>query len=443
MKRLPALFLIALAQCGADDHDTSTSPSSESFGPPIAQNPWSAPSENATQHGDTGASDSSLLPGPGPGAVDVAKLDLLAVCPSILPLRSGRMVAVCTQVLDQTPTAVLFDPEAMSTLAKLSLGKGSLFGGVYPYLDERDRLVVVDAENRLLRIATDELRIEQSTPLPVTNDHVVGLIPDYEGRDWFVSERGVLGHVTREGVIATLALGERVSNSLASAPSGVALVSDQALYLLSAGPTVRARIPYDRGTTRKPGQLSWSSGTTPTFFGPRTGSDYVAITDNALPMKLLVVKNDGAPVCTLPLPGLDGTENSPIGAGRSVIVTSTFGYEYPALPTDAGPATPAPFVGGITRVDVGADEASCKLVWSQPLRSVALPKLSVPEGLIYTMAQRDDGFAFSVLDADDGALVGQQLLPGIPAPMQLSPTIAPGRRVFQGTLTSILRVSPR
>jgi hypothetical protein len=443
MKRLHAWFLLALAHCGSDAHDTSTSSSSASWGPPIAQNPFSAPSENATQHGDTGASDTSILPGPGAGPVALARLDVLAVCPSILPLRSGKMIAVCTQVLDQTPTVISFDPEAMTAIAKLSLGKGSLFGGVYPYLDERDRLVVVDAANNLLRITTDVLRVEQSTTLPLVDDHVVGLVPDYEGRDWFVSERGVVGTVGRDGAIATLALGERVSNSLASAPSGVALVSDQALYLLGAGPTVRARIPYDRGAARKPGQLSWSSGTTPTFFGPRTGSDYVAITDNALPMKLVVVKSDGTPVCTLPLPGLDGTEDSPIGAGKSVIVTSTFGYEYPALPVDAGPATPAPFVGGITRVDVADDEASCRVVWSQTLRSVALPKLSLADGLIYTMAQRDDGFAFSVLDAEDGALVSQQLLAGIPAPMQLSPTIAPGRRMFQGTLTSILRIAPR
>jgi hypothetical protein len=450
MKRLHVLVLFTLAQCSGAEHESSTSPNTATeLGPPIAQNPWSAPSEFATQHGDTGASDTSPLAGPGKGPIELARLDLFAACPSILPLRSGRMVAVCVQVLNQTPAAFLFDPDAMTKLAQRDLGKGSIFGGVYPYLDERDRLVVVDADNNLLRLATDDLHVEQATPVALdAGDHVVGLIPDYQGRDWFASERGTIGTVSREGAIATLALpaGERVTNSLASAPSGVALVSDHALYLLggAAGgaPSTRARGPYDHGSARKPGQLTWSSGTTPTYFGPRTGSDYVAITDNALPMKLRVVRNDGAPVCTLELPGLDGTENSPIGAGRSVFVTSTYGYQYPALPPGEDPSIAAPFVGGMVRVDVSEDEASCRVAWTSPLRSVALPKLSLADGLIYTIAQREEGFALSAIDAEDGELVNQQPLAAIATPMQLSPTLASDRALFQGTLTSILRITP-
>ena len=55
-----------------------------------------------------------------------------------------------------------------------------------------------------------------------------------------------------------------------------------ALYRLgrdAAGPTVRWRAPYDRGSERKPGQLSQGSGTPPT---PVAGG-LVAITDNANP----------------------------------------------------------------------------------------------------------------------------------------------------------------
>jgi hypothetical protein len=446
MKRLQAWVWLALAHCSASEHGQDISASTAAFGPAIAPNQWSA-GEFATQHGDTGASDVSSLPGPGAGPVAVARLDLLAVCPSIFPLRSGRAVAVCVQIANQTPAAILFDPDAMTTLAQRELGKGSLFGGVYPYLDERERLVVVDAENNLLRIATDELRVEQTNTIGVgAGDHVVGLIPDYDGRDWFASEGGVVGTITREGAIATLSLpaGERVANSLASAPSGVALLSDHALYLLAADPAprIRARIPYDRGAARKPGQLSWGSGTTPTFFGPRTGSDYVAITDNALPTKLLVLRTDGAPVCTLPLPGIDGSENSPIGAGRSVFVTSTYGYEYPALPAHAGPAASAPFVGGITRIDVAEDEQSCALVWTTRVRTLSTAKLSSADGLIYTMLQGDEGYAYGAIDAESGQLIAQQLLGDITVPMQLAPTLGPKRALFQGTLTSILRITP-
>ncbi|HEX5658378.1 MAG TPA: hypothetical protein VFX59_14345 [Polyangiales bacterium] len=438
MKRLLVLSLLAAA-CAGDAHETEISQSTATFGPPIAQNPWAA-IDFATQHGDTGASDTSTLPGPGVGTVAVERLDLLAACPSIFLLRSGRAVAVCTKLLNQTPTVVLFDPEALTTVTTRALARGSLFGGVYPYLDERERLVVVDGENNLLRIDTQDLHVEQTIALGLAGDHVVGLIPDYEGRDWFASEGGVIGTVTREGMITTLHLGERMQNSIASAPSGIAVISDQALYLFSAGPTIRARIPYDRGAARKPGQLSWGSGTTPTYFGPRTGSDYVAITDNALPLRLIVVRNDGSPVCTLALPGIDGTENSPIGAGRSVFVASTYGYAYPALPADAGPSAEAPFVGGIARVDVEDD--GCRLVWSAAVRSVAVPKLSLADGLIYTVAQRDDGFAYTALDAADGMLLAQQPLGEIAAPMQLAATIAAGRTLFQGTTTSIVRIRP-
>ena len=59
-----------------------------------------------------------------------------------------------------------------------------------------------------------------------------------------------------------------------------------ALYELildgSGNPQILWSQTYDRGPARKPGQLSWGTGSTPTYFGP-TGVDYLTIVDNASP----------------------------------------------------------------------------------------------------------------------------------------------------------------
>ncbi|MFD0331903.1 hypothetical protein ACFQZC_36455 [Streptacidiphilus monticola] len=104
--------------------------------------------------------------------------------------------------------------------------------------------------------------------------------------------------------------------------------------------------PYDRGPGRKPGQLSWGTGATPSFFGPGDGTEYVTITDNAAPHEnLLVYRVAGGPtpVCTTPVLtqyAASGTEDAVIASGSSVFVTDTYGYPYPALPAGAPPASP-------------------------------------------------------------------------------------------------------
>jgi hypothetical protein len=443
------------------------------FGPALPSNPFAAGEGFATQHGDPGASDTTPLPGPGAKVISTP-LDLLAVCPSILPRKDGTLFAVCTQIANQTPAVFLIDPAGPRTLASRELIKGDLFGGVYPFLDHEDKLVVVDGANTLMRL--DARKEGDVWSLGVTSqvalgeaiaascgapacDSVVGLAPDYEGRVWFATARGLVG-TARDGV-QTLDLGEGVANSIAVAPSGTAVVTERALYLLSAGedhvPTVKLRAEYDRGTARKPGQLSWGSGSTPTFFGPRTGSEYLAITDNARPtMNLVVYRTDGddEPVCTfaVPSPAGDGSENSPIGAGRSVIVTSTFGYPYLALPKNAGASLPesAGLTGGMARIDVLPDE-SCKLIWTNSVRSAAVPKLSTADQHVYTIERKlalgpgtspFDGYAYTVLDAATGKVTTSQDLPGLTDTMQLAGTVGRDRTFWQGTITGMTRITP-
>jgi len=451
-----------------------------SFGPPALPNSRTAPNGWATQHGDTAASDTTPLPGPGAAPVSVQRVDLSAACPSILIDSRGQPLAVCTQLANRIPTVYLLDAASGQPLAQLELAKGDLFGGVYPYLDHEDRLQVVDGANSLLRISPQQsgtgytLVVEESISLaaPLGTecgrercDVIVGLAPDYAGRIWFATAAGTVGVVDRATRnISTLALpaDEQIANSLATAPEGVAVVSDHALYLLDADergvPRIRSRSSYDRGVARKPGQLSQGSGSTPTFFGPVSGSEYVAITDNARPdMHLLVfrARDLSEQLCSVALPSEagSGSENSPIGIGRSVFVSNTYGYAYPALPEGTGPSEPesASFAGGMARVDVAVDERSCSLQWSNPVRSTAVPKLSLPDGLIYTVERtlpqagaesQSEGYAYSVIDAVDGKLVAQQPLPGLPDTLQLAGTIAPGRVLLQGTTLGLVRIQP-
>ncbi|MET0339666.1 MAG: hypothetical protein ABW252_01625 [Polyangiales bacterium] len=453
------LLTVGAARAGADAH------------------PATADRGGATQHGDAAASDTSPLPGPGVGPLRVASLPLLAACPSVLFGRDDLLVAVCTQILNQTPAVFLLHPDDGRVLTSLPLRAGaSLLGGVYPYLDHEDRLVVVDGQQTLLRIAhlPDGLgghRLEVASraslaELIPADDTVVGLIPDRAGRVWLATTAGRVLVVEPDGSaprLLALPAGERIANSIASAPAGVAVVTDRALYVVDAGPnqppSIVWRATYARGLARKPGKLSHGSGSTPTFFGPRTGGEYLTIADDAEPLEQLHVfdARSGALHCTVPLPDPTGrgSENSPIGAGSSVWVASTYGYPYPALPAGAGASVPAsaPLGGGLTRVDVRDD--GCEVVWTAAVRSAAVPKLSLPDGLIYTVERTPiasdgsagplDAYDLVAFDADSGLLRARHPLGAgaLSDTMQLAGTLAPGRVIYQGTLAGILRIAPR
>ncbi len=252
------------------------------------------------------------------------------------------------------------------------------------------------------------------------------------------------------------------------------MASDHALYLFDVDDgriAQRWRRPYDRGPARKPGQLSWGTGSTPTFFGPGDGADYVAVVDNAEPEVHLVVvatsgDRAGEQVCAPAVleRGGPGSENSPIGAGRTVVVAGTYGYPYPRLPEGAGPSQPgsAPFAGGMTRVDVRDDASGCDVVWDTELASTAVPKLSTADGTITTVTRLPDAtttddaaadgattdsgatHAYTVIDADSGELLARQPFGAeVPDPLQLAGTIGPDRVLHQGTLGTVLRITPR
>lgn len=468
------LALLGAAGCGDDNRGpsapTNEAASSAGIGSPLPPNPYLGPAGTATMHGDSGSSDTTALAGPGPGPVDVSILDLGAVCPTVLIGGDGYPVALCTRIADLRPVVHLLDPQSGASLASIELTAGGLFGGVYGYLDEADRMVLVDGVADLLRIGHRQaggrwvLAIDQRTSLAgsiTPGDTVTSVSPDYGGEVWFATEGGTVGLVdTTDGSVRTVALGagERVSNSISTAPAGMAVATDHAVYLLDRGPDGRPqrrwRLAYDRGPARKPGLLSWGTGSTPTFFGPTDGADYVAVVDNADPeVHLVVIRADGPeagePVCAPVVLGAGGpgSENSPIGAGNTVVVAGTYGYVYPRLPEGAGPSRPgaAAFAGGMTRVDVEPDGSGCAVTWDAAVRSAAVPRLSTTDGTITTMTRPGDAerFAYAVISADTGELLTEQDLgPTVADPLQLAGTIGPDRVLYQGTVGAILRITP-
>nr|WP_246442999.1 hypothetical protein [Rhodococcus triatomae] len=454
------------------------------WGPLAPPNPFLGPTGTSTMHGDAGSSDATPFAGPGAGPVSVGSAPLAAACPTLLEGSDGMIVALCTSVLGQVPTVHLIDPSALprdgvafggASVAQLPLEKGSLLGGVYAYLDDADRLVAVDGHRQLVRVAHSRtaggwsLRIDESTDLRgsiAEDDAVTGLAPDWDGTVWFATGKGIVGTVDQAGAVRTVALpeGEQVQNSISTSPHGTAVATTHALYELTTGadgsPHVVWRAPYDRGGARKPGQLSWGTGSTPTYFGPQAGTEYVAIVDNADEQVSLLVYRSGTGelVCSQPVlaEGGPGSENSPIGIGNTVIVAGTYGYPYPTVPDGAGPAVPesAPFTGGMTRVDL--DSSGCHTVWENGVRSSAVPHLSTADGLVYTVARGEmlgssttttpvDGFAFTAVDPVSGAVLHTTPMPGtiVNDPLQMSALITPRGEYVQGTITGVVAVSPR
>ncbi|MGW4241324.1 hypothetical protein [Nocardia sp. NPDC004722] len=458
------------------------------FGPVPPANPYLGPEGTATMHGDSEASDTTPLPGVGAGGVNADFHEEGAACPTILQGADGFPQALCTKVTDRAPEVLLLDPSNGNTLAHLDLTKGSLLGGVYAYLDNQDRMVTVDGSGSLLRIAHQRgsdgswsLSIAAKTDVTQavaghcgggSCDEVSSVSPDYQGRVWFATDNAAAGFVNTDGTAHSIVLapGEIVANSIATAPQGMAVATDHALYLLtvdaSGNPQIAWRQSYDRGPARKPGQLSWGTGATPTFFGPGNGTEYLAITDNAATKENLLVFDtvSGNQVCSIP--AIDGTENSPIGSGNSVFVASTYGYPYPALPANAGPSQPASasISGGMTRIDVTG--SGCTVVWTNTVPSSAVPRLSVADGKIYTFTRRgllggifdgsssgsasgsagvSDKYNFAVIDANTGKLEVEQYVGAttVNDTLQMVGTIAPGRIQYQGTTTGLYRITPK
>ena len=451
------------------------------------QNPYLGINSLATMHGDAQSSDATPFAGPGdPGVGGTWKVTFTnhwAACPTILAGQDGYIQALMTQFLGsdakvRKPKLAIIEPASGAQLGAMEIPTGALLGGVYAYLDADSNLVMVDGTNALTWIShsQDGMKVWVSRRIDLTDamklepkDHVVGIVPDWHGRIWVASERGVVGlidpkrNVVRLTKLQQYSPTERIDNSISACPQGVSIITSYAIYMLSAdASTSKPRIiwshSYDRGTKQKPGQLSHGSGATATFFGPN-GSDYVMLSDNADRQEKLIVYRsaDGSAVGEGPLftPGASGTENSMIGVQNSIVGACTFGYPYAQYP-DTKPAYRAQVAPGMERWDVNDDASGITLKWrNNGIYSAAVPRLSTADTLIYT-CERPRGPAgvltgpvvyACAIDMDSGRVVHRQRLPRLANllaggdPSQMVGVIDKHGVWWQGTIGGIYRIS--
>lgn len=451
------------------------------------QNPYLGINSLATMHGDAQSSDATPFAGPGDpgvgGSWKVTFTNHWAACPTILAGQDGYIQALMTQFLGsdakvRKPKLAIIEPASGAQLGAMEIPTGALLGGVYAYLDADSNLVMVDGTNALTWIShsQDGMKVWVSRRIDLTDamklepkDHVVGIVPDWHGRIWVASERGVVGlidpkrNVVRLTKLQQYSPTERIDNSISACPQGVSIITSYGIYMLGAdASTSKPRIiwshSYDRGTKQKPGQLSHGSGATATFFGPN-GSDYVMLSDNADRQEKLIVYRsaDGSAVGEGPLftPGASGTENSMIGVQNSIVGACTFGYPYAQYP-DTKPAYRAQVAPGMERWDVNDDASAITLKWrNNGIYSAAVPRLSTADNLIYT-CERPRGPAgvltgpvvyACAIDMDSGRVVHRQRLPRLANllaggdPSQMVGVIDKHGVWWQGTIGGIYRIS--
>jgi hypothetical protein len=358
-----------------------------------------------------------------------------ALCGSVTFDTKGRIVSVCPSVANPVQARII-DPDALTVRASYDLapanpGGAAAFqnftGGGYFFLDRKDQiwsatkgghLVVLGQREdgtKLVKIADYDL-----TGVLAEDEGVTSALPDFKGNIWFVSKTsgkvGVLNTKTRK--IGLLKLGEQIENSFAVDTNATYIASDRRMYrfaLRKGKPVVEWKVTYRNSGIHKPGQVDAGTGTTPTIMK----GGYVAITDNADPMNVVVYrratklgKGLRRTVCEVPVfaKGASATENSLIGSGRSLFVENNFGYLDPV-----GPMTGSTTEPGFARVDVAADGKGCKKVWTntEVRGTTVVPKLSTTTGLIYTYGRvkspaGEQPWFWSAVDARTGKTAWQR-----------------------------------
>jgi hypothetical protein len=429
-------------------------------GQDVPRHPFMAPNGLSNIHDDAYQTDTYRWSGPL-GAQLTARSALFGrECASITFDSRGRLVTVCVG-LDK-PVLAMLDPDTLQVLAAMDLPPRAVgpnpfqdfSGGGYFYLDDRDR-AVISAGNRHILVVGETagaegpgFALERDYDVTVAvpdGDALISALPDWRGRIWFASKRGVVGTVgPASGNVRSLDTGEPIGNSFAvDETGGVFIVTDEAMYRFNSSggkPAVTWRREYPNIGTTKPGQTEAGSGTTPTLIGDR----YLTITDNADPMNVLVYQRQPRIsgrrlVCRQPVfeEGASATDQSLIASRRSIIAENNYGYTGPSSTMNGRVTSP-----GLERVDLDRDGLGCHSVWRSNQRAPSVvPKLSLRAGLVYTYTkpQRDDmtdAWYLTALDFDTGKTLFKRLAgTGFGYNNNYAPvTLAPDRTAYVGVL---------
>jgi hypothetical protein len=408
--------------------------------PTIApQNPFLARNPNNNIHNDTWMTDAYQRRGPlGRSLIAASEGKPPSLCGSLTFDTRGRIVTVCPSI-GAPPQARIIDPTTLATIATYDLPNApdppgtpayqNFTGGGYFYLDERDRMWVPTKTDHIFVLgqSADGQSLVKRRDFDLTGvldestERITSALPDFSGRIWFVSKKnGKVGVINRNtGAIRIKRLGEEVENSFAVGKVGVFIVSDKRMYRFEASRTGPPRIVwqarYPNSGIVKPSQVNAGSGTTPTIMK----GGYVAITDNADPMNVVVYRSARAlrpgqnrVICKVPVfkRGASATENSLLTSGRSLIVENNYGYQDPFGPNSGAVTQP-----GFARVQVGRRGNGCRKVWTNhdARAPSVVPKLSTKTGLIYTYVRPPDpsgsqGYYWAAISFRTGKTVWQR-----------------------------------
>ncbi len=396
-------------------HVQGTPATAQPLRPTVApQNPYLAKDPRSNIHNDTWMTDAYRIRGPlGRSPQASSSLMAPALCGSLTFHSRGYIVSVCPSVV-AGPQARVIDPGTLALLATYDLPNApdppgtkayqNFAGGGYFFLDRRDRIWSATKTGHIyvLQVSPDGRTITKTgdydlTSVLASDERISSALPDFQGRLWFVSKKngkvGILNTRTRR--IRVRRLGEDIQNSFTVGRRAVYVVSSRRMYRFSARrgrPHVDWKVRYRNSGIVKPGQADAGSGTTPTIMK----GGYVAITDNADPMDVVVyrtakrLRGRKRVVCQTPVfgKGASATENSLITAGRSLFVENNYGYQDPFGPSSGAVTEP-----GFARVDVRRGGKGCRVVWTnRTVRgSTVVPKLSTKTGLIYTYTREPAG----------------------------------------------------
>jgi hypothetical protein len=403
------------------------------------QNPFMGRNPFNNIHNDTWMTDAYRIAGPlGTGLVATSEGKPPSLCGSLTFDTRGRIVSVCPSTA-AAPQARIIDPDTLATIDSLDLPQApdppntkpyqNFTGGGYFFLDGKDQIWVPTKTDHIVVIGQSDdgqslvkrRDFDLTGVLDESTERISSALPDFSGRIWFVSKKnGKVGTIDRKtGAIKVKRIGEEIENSFAVGRHGVYIVSDKRMYRFEATrkgrPVIVWKAGYENSGIVKPSQVNAGSGTTPTLMN----DGYVAITDNAEPMNVVVYRRarhlrrgQKRIVCEVPVfPKKTGaTENSLITAGRSLIVENNYGYQDPFGPNSGAVTQP-----GFARVDVKRNGTGCKKVWTnRELRaSTVVPKLSTKTGLIYAYTRRPDpsgsqGYYWAALRFSNGKTAWQK-----------------------------------
>ncbi len=407
--------------------------------------PFMAPPGISTMHSDGWNSDVNNFPTPLGINPEVVSRDTTSLpggqCATMTFNSAGFPVTLCSSILGFNIN--LFEPTSLRLLATFDLpARPSTFesivkrdksivmtdssGGAYYYLDHKDRVVLADSKQRLLRLAHRKLddgswefyiddqwdlspHVPQECMTP-TNwfpnpegecDPITSVMPDFDGYIWWTTRQGRVGTLNPEtGEVRKIALGEEIQNGMSVDEKSLYIVSDHALYSMKRDaddkPSIVWREAYDLGSSHKVGSINQGSGTTPTLMGER----YITITDNADEQINLLVFNrlpeaEGQRLlCQVPLfePEHSATDNSMIAVNRSIVIENNSGYSNSIQQTDFSSVA-----GGVWRIDLREDESGCDVIWRSPEKAPSnVPKLSTETGLVFI-------YTFEEMTAEDGS----------------------------------------